>query len=118
MVKGGQVGLSQGAISPTMLARSASIIAAMQKLAPPSGAVAAYDCPTRPAPSCKRYSLIPYKVKVQREFAKFFSRPVPKGLEGILQRRDSETRKFKMDVLDPLPSKVWICPANLKNKGK
>jgi len=118
VVKSSKSKVGEGRVSSMMLARGASIIAAMQKAAPSTSRVTLYSCPSRPAPSCTQYSLTAYKAKAQREFGRFFARPMPKGFEGLLTKRAAETARFKKEALGQVPTSAWACPPSAFQQTK
>ncbi len=103
----------KGTFATPFLARGASVIAAMQQAVAPASQGPAYVCATQPAASCKLVSFAAYKSVAQRNFARLFARPIPKGLESIAKMGPQEGRAFKSTIIDKLPNEVWVCPAGV-----
>lgn len=108
----------QGSFAAPFLGRGASGIAAMQQLLAPTTKGTVYACPSQPAPSCTLMSLGSFKASAQRNFMRLFAKPIPKGLESLVKKGPQEARAFKANVLDKLPSEVWICPAGANARGQ
>jgi hypothetical protein len=113
LAKKGLLKKSQGSYAATLLGRGASILAAMQKALAPAMTGTAYVCDAQPASSCKALSLKSFKTTAQRNFARLFAKPIPRGFESIAKAGPQEGRLFKSNSLDKLPDEVWICPAGV-----
>jgi hypothetical protein len=85
----------------------------MQKALAPAMTGTAYVCDAQPASSCKALSLKSFKTTAQRNFARLFAKPIPRGFESIAKAGPQEGRLFKSNSLDKLPDEVWICPAGV-----